>query len=152
MHLVLLVEEQSMEVLLQTLLSRLLPDDCTHPVNAFQCKDDLKRKLPARLRAYARWLPDDWRIFVLVDRDSDDCEALKNELDDAAQAAGLRTTTSRDAPWQVANRIVIEELEAWYFGDWQAVQRAYPKVSLTVPQESLGELRRVPSNAHGRCP
>ena len=104
------------------------------------------------MRAYARWLPDDWRIFVLVDRDSDDCEALKNELDDAAQAAGLRTATSRDAPWQVANRIVIEELEAWYFGDWQAVQRAYPKVSLTVPQESLGELRRVPSNAHGRCP
>ena len=81
---------------------------------------------------YARWLPDDWRILVLVDRDRDDCRALKNELEETAQRAGLRTV-SRNARWQVANRIVIEELEAWYFGDWQAVQGAYPKVSPRIP-------------------
>ena len=28
---------------------------------------------------------------------------------------------------------MIEELEAWYFGDWQAVRRAFPRVSPTVP-------------------
>ena len=60
---------------------------------------------------------------------------LKNELEEVAWDAGLRTT-SRDARWQVANRIVIEELEAWYFGDWQAVQRAYPRVSPRIPNRS----------------
>ena len=132
MHLVLLVEEQSMEAFLQTLLPRLLPETHSYEVHAFQGKRDLTRKLAARLRAYARWLPDDWRILVLVDRDRDDCRALKNELEETAQRAGLRTV-SRNARWQVANRIVIEELEAWYFGDWQAVQGAYPKVSPRIP-------------------
>ena len=131
MHFVLLVEEQSMEALLQTLLPRLLPDGCSHDVHAFRSKTDLKRKVAARLRAYARWLPDDWRILVLVDRDRDDCRALKEELEGAALDAGLHTT-SGDERWQVANRMVIEELEAWYFGDWQAVLRAFPKVTPTV--------------------
>ena len=29
----------------------------------------------------------------------------------------------------MANRIAVEELEAWFFGDWTAVQAAYPRVS-----------------------
>ena len=51
MHLVLLVEEQSMEAFLQTLLPRLLPETHSHEVHAFQGKRDLTRKLAARLRA-----------------------------------------------------------------------------------------------------
>ena len=30
-------------------------------------------------------------------------------------------------------RIAIEELEAWYFGDWPAVRAAYPGVSANIP-------------------
>ena len=135
MHLVLLVEEQSMEAFLGTLLPRLLPETCSHEIHAFQCKNDLKRKLAARLRAYAKWLPDDRRIVVLVDRDNDDCRALKNELEETAWGAGLRTI-SRGVRWQVANRIVIQELEAWYFGNWRAVQRAYPRVSPRISNRS----------------
>jgi hypothetical protein len=30
-------------------------------------------------------------------------------------------------------RIAVEELEAWYFGDWTAVCAAYPRVPQTVP-------------------
>ena len=135
MHVELLVEEPSMEAFLQALLPRLLPGACSHQIHVFQGKSDLRRKLADRLRAYARWLPDDWRIVVLVDRDRDDCRVLKNELEEAARGAGLRTI-SRAARWQVANRIVIEELEAWYFGNWEAVRRAYPKVSPTVPNRA----------------
>ena len=135
MHVVLLVEEQSMEAFLLTLLPRILPNTCSYDVHTFRGKSDLRRKLTARLRAYARWLPADWRIFVLVDRDGDECRALKDEFEAMAKNAGLRTC-SGGRPWQVANRIVIEELEAWYFGDWQAVQRAYPKVSPHVPNRS----------------
>ena len=81
MHFVFLLEEESMEAFLQVLLPRLLPEACSHETHTFQGKRDLKRKLEARLRGYARWLPENWRIFVLVDRDDDDCEALKDEFE-----------------------------------------------------------------------
>jgi hypothetical protein len=29
-------------------------------------------------------------------------------------------------------RIAVEELEAWYFGDWEAVRDAYPKAPPTI--------------------
>lgn len=133
-HVVLLVEEPSMERFLRALLPRLLPQDRTFEVHPFQGKSDLLGKLSARLLGYASWLPDDWRVVVVVDRDDDDCIRLKQQLEDIALAAGLRTRTSvGSAQWQLANRIAIEELEAWYFGDWDAVREAYPKVSANVP-------------------
>ena len=33
-------------------------------------------------------------------------------------------------------RIAIEELEAWYFGDWQAVCSAYPSASPSTPRQA----------------
>lgn len=132
-HLELLVEEPSMEAFLRGLLPRLLPTSCTFEVHAFQGKADLLAKLQARLCAYAQWLPDEWRIFVVVDRDDDDCNVLKQRLEERAAAAGLKTRSQAGGmPWQVVNRIAIEELEAWYFGDWAAVRSVYPRVSSTV--------------------
>src|SRR5690606_5502886 len=47
----------------------------------------------------------------------------------AAREAGLPTTVSASGGvWKVANRIVVEELEAWYFGDSKAVTDAYPRM------------------------
>ncbi|MGH6832998.1 MAG: DUF4276 family protein [Methyloceanibacter sp.] len=133
-HLVLLVEEPSMEVFLRALLPRLLPQDRSFEVHPFQGKSDLLDKLEARLRAYAAWLPADWRILVVVDRDDDDCRELKHQLESISQGVGLRTRTDAGNPqWQLVNRIAIEELEAWYFGDWDAVRTAYPRVAATVP-------------------
>ncbi|MDE2156405.1 MAG: DUF4276 family protein [Xanthomonadaceae bacterium] len=133
-HLKLLVEEPSMERFLRAILPRLLPENRTFEVHSFQGKSDLLGKLNARLRGYASWLPDDWRIVVIVDRDDDDCRELKQRLEDIALSAGIRTRTSAGAArWQLVNRIAIEELEAWYFGDWDAVCAAYPRVSANVP-------------------
>jgi len=45
------------------------------------------------------------------------------------------TTKSRpgaNGRFKVVNRIAVEELEAWFFGDVDAVRAAYPKVSLTL--------------------
>ena len=133
-HLELLVEEPSMEAFLRAMLPRLLPQDRTFEVHPFQGKNDLLGKLEARLRAYASWLPANWRVIVVVDRDDDDCWAIKQQLEDIARRAGLFTRTRMsNAQWQLANRIAIEELEAWYFGDWAAVQAAYPRVSASLP-------------------
>ncbi len=136
-HLEVLVEEASMEAFLRALLPRLLPQDRSFEVHPFQGKPDLLQKLQARLHGYAQWLPDDWRIVVVVDRDEDDCESLKERLEDMAAKAGLATPSHAGSRrWQLVNRIAIEELEAWYFGDWAAVCSAFPKVSTSVPHQA----------------
>lgn len=134
-HFELLVEEPSMEAFLRALLPRLLPQDRTFEVHPFQGKSDLLGKLEVRLRGYAAWLPADWRVVVVVDRDDEDCRVLKRQLESIARRAGLRTRTRAGNPtWQLVNRIAIEELEAWYFGDWSAVRAAYPRASANVPR------------------
>ena len=136
-HFSFLVEEPSMQEFLQILLPRILPEETTFEVHSFGDKMTLRRNLQDRLRGYARWLPNEWRILVVLDRDGDDCHALKRELEAAASAAGLQTrSVVGRSRWQVVNRIAIEELEAWYFGDWQAVCDAYPRVPATLPQRA----------------
>lgn len=132
-HMELLVEEPSMEAFLRGLLPRIMPADRTFAIHAFQGKPDLLGKLESRLRAYAHWLPDDWRLIVVVDRDADDCRALKRRLETMAASAGLQSRSrARGHRWQIVNRIAVEELEAWYFGDWEAVHSVYPRVSPNV--------------------
>ena len=126
-----------MEAFLQEMLLKVLPEDCTFNCHVHRGKPDLLRKLENRLSGYSRWLPAESRIIVLVDRDSDDCRELKNELERAAANAGLLTRSrARDGAWRVVNRIVIEELEAWYFGNWEAVRSAYPRVQPGIPRQA----------------
>ena len=136
-HLEVLVEEPSMEAFLRVLLPRLLPQDRSFEVHAFQGKTDLLSKLEGRLRGYAAWIPDDWRILVVVDRDDEDCRQLKRRMESAAHRVRLRSrSVAKDGRWQLVNRIAVEELEAWYFGDWAAVTAAYSRVSSTVPRRA----------------
>jgi hypothetical protein len=106
------------------LLPRVLID-VSFDVHPHQGKSDLLQRLPSRLKGYAAWLPDDYRIVVVVDRDDDDCNALKERLEQIAIDAGLRSRTrAGNQSYQLINRLAIEELEAWYFGDWDAVRSA----------------------------
>ncbi len=146
-----LVEEQSMEAFLRGLLPRLLPEGCTFEIRVFQGKRDLVRRLESRLRGYRNWLPDEYRLMVMVDCDRDDCRTLKARLEDAAAGSGLRTRSrAGGGRWQVVNRIVIEELEAWYFGDWEAVRDAFPRVSSTIPNKPrYGKPDAIPDTWEG---
>src|ERR1700678_357884 len=82
MHLELLIEEPSMEALLEELLPRVVPGH-TFGLHVHQGKPDLLNKVEQRLRAYARMTWTDLRVVVIVDRDLDDCFALKKRLTDA---------------------------------------------------------------------
>ena len=136
-----------MEAFLQAWLGRTLPEDCGFGVHSYRGKPALLRKLGDRLRAYANWMPSEYRIVVVVDRDRDECEALKRTLEDICRGGGLRSRRAVGSPdWQVVTRIAIEELEAWYFGDWQAVREAYPAVSPNVPSQAA---YRVPDAIAG---
>lgn len=136
-HLELLVEEPSAEEVLRALLPKMLGDDPTFAIHPFQGKAELLKELAKRLAGYARWLPSTWRILVVVDRDADDCRELKRRLDEIALAHGLKPKSAAHAgDWTVMNRLAIEELEAWFFGDWEAVRAAYPRVGASVPRQA----------------
>ena len=121
-----------MEAMLRALLPNVL-GEVSFEVHPFQGKSDLRQELPKRLRGYAAWLPASWRIVVVIDRDDESCAELKRELDEAARDAGMRLRAGVGASWQIVNRLAIEELEAWFFGDWAAVRAAYPRVPATIP-------------------
>lgn len=137
-HVEVLVEEPSMEAALRVLLPQLL-GEVSFEIYPHQSKQDLLGKLASRLHGYANrragdaWFRDHCRILIVVDRDDDDCHELKKRIDELAAAAGL---SAKGPGRQLISRIAIEELEAWYFGDWQAVRAVYPKVSPYVPTHS----------------
>ena len=130
-----LVEEPSMEAALRVLLPKLV-GGLSFEVHSHQGKRDLLARLPDQLRGYAAWIPSTWRIVVVVDRDDQDCGELKAALERVASSAGLSSGSTAIAASSVLFRIAIEELEAWYFGDWQAVRAAYPRVSTAVPRQA----------------
>lgn len=138
MHLEFLVEELSAELLLHNLLPRIITGEHTYKVITFQGKQDLLKKLKMELRGYQRWISKEFKIIVLVDRDNQDCYELKRDLDTCAIEAGLTTKSqAADDKWfNVVNRIAIEELEAWYFGDPEAVRAAYPRVSANIQHKA----------------
>lgn len=129
MHIEFLVEEPSAEVALNNLVPLIVGREVTFKVHSYQGKSDLLAKLPGRLQGYRGWLPEDWRIVVLLDADRADCRVLKGQLEGTAAQAGLVTRTVAGSPrFQVLNRLAIEELEAWFLGDVEALRAAYPGV------------------------
>lgn len=141
-HVELLVEEPSMEAALRLLIPKVL-GDLTFEVYPHQCKDELLIRLPQRLLGYSHrrksdsWFRDHCRIVVVIDRDDSDCAKLKRRLEAMAKDAGLSTRSKgKGGSYVVANRLAIEELEAWYFGDWEAVRAAYPRAPATIPSRA----------------
>jgi hypothetical protein len=141
------VEEYSAEAALRILLPNMLPSDWAWNIHCFRGKPNLLRKLPSRLNSYAKWVPENHRFVILVDRDRDDCCQLKSILEQMAINVGLRTKTScAGGSFQVLNRIVIEELEAWFFGDIEAICAAYPGVPRSLAEQ---ERFRNPDDIQG---
>lgn len=127
-----------MKEALDTLLPRMNIPEGSFKIIDHGSKQALLNNLPSRLRGYAKWDNPSLRVLVLVDRDADDCKALKQTLEHAAASANLLTKTKAAAgvPFQVANRIVVEELEAWFFGDTTAMADAYPGVPSSLASRS----------------
>ena len=134
MHIEFLLEEPSAEAALKAILPKILVDDVTFDFHVFEGKPDLLKQLPLRLKGYRQWLPADWRIFVLIDEDRQDCQELKARLERAAREAGFWTKShpNSQGEFRVVNRLAVEELEAWFFGDVEALRNAYPRVSKTL--------------------
>ena len=138
MRLHILVEGPSEEAFLEGWLGRFLPPGHTFKIirhrgkgrlpRESQARPDPKRQglldqLPAKLRAYGRTLNATTdRLLVLVDQDEENCEELKERLLEAWHFCQPRP--------EALFRIAIEELEAFYLGDSEAIRRAYPKMKV----------------------
>ena len=114
MKLVFLLEEPSMKFLLDGILPRILPPDVSFQTIPHQGKSDLGKSIPIKLRA---WNEPDVAFVVVHDQDSNDCMVLKQKLTDLCTGFGKRFLV----------RIPCHELEAWYWGDLDAVSKAYDK-------------------------
>jgi hypothetical protein len=138
MHIEFLVEEESCEAALTELVPRILPG-VPFRIHAHGGKSDLLRKLPARLRAYGAFVPPDWRIVILADADvRARCKELKHHIEDLAVSAGLSTKSQVGArgTYQVLVRLAVEELEAWFLGDPEALRSVYPRLPATLEKRA----------------
>ena len=112
MKIVFLLEELSMKYLLDGILPKILPDGVLFQTIPHNGKSALKRSLPRKIRG---WNEPDVRFVVVCDQDTADCIELKKQL---------MVLCNKDGQ-QVMIRIVCHELEAWYFGDMEAIVTAY---------------------------
>lgn len=109
--LVFLLEELSIQTMLELILPRILPCDVQFQCIAFRGKQDMRKKLLPKIRGWHG--ETDSRFIVIQDQDSNDCIQLKADLRTLCDAAGNRPTLIR---------IVCHELETFYLGDLQAVE------------------------------
>ena len=120
-HFVFMLEEESAKFLLEGLLPKILSSGTLLPNVSFQYiphqgKSDLQKSIPRKLAA---WKKPNSFFVILHDLDANpDCIALKNEL---------RLLCMNANQHEPLIRIICQELEAWYFGDLDAVQKAFPE-------------------------
>ncbi len=127
MHFEILTEEMSAVAALQILIPKIVPG-VSIKFHAYQGKYDLFKKIPIQLKGYGLNPKKNWRYIVLADRDHDDCELMKKRMDAIALNCRLIPSTSSEYHFNFLGRIAIEELEAWFFGDLEAIHKAYPRV------------------------
>jgi uncharacterized protein YktA (UPF0223 family) len=111
---VFLLEEPSAKEALSVLLPQIIPGEKI----IFQClphegKSDLQKSIPIKIRA---WNDPDVHFVVLHDRDSADCVTLRKEL--------CKLVKNDNHPDTLV-RIACSELESWFLGDLNAVEKAF---------------------------
>lgn len=116
-----LTEEPSMENFLREILPQVLPVDYQLDINCFirphEGKSSLKKSIPRKIKACSNYgYP--VKVLIIHDQDSNDCKRLKNDL------LKLCESTTHIP---VIVRIACKELENWYLGDMQAIEKTYPK-------------------------
>ena len=109
---VFLLEEPSMEILLEGMLPRMFPETQFQYIS-HEGKNDLEKSILPKLRD---WREPGVRFVIVRDNDGGDCVAIKERL------TRLCAQSGRD---DSLVRIVCQELEAWYLGEPPALAEAF---------------------------
>ncbi|MGC8490759.1 MAG: DUF4276 family protein [Syntrophobacteraceae bacterium] len=105
------LEEPSAKEMLKGILPRFLPSEFNTRYVVFQGKQDMEKQLERRLRG---WLLPDSLFVILRDQDSANCQDVK---------AGLVELCVKSGKGEALVRIACKELESFYLGDLEAVER-----------------------------
>ena len=109
---IVLVEEDSAQVIVREISRRLDVGDRITIIR-HEGKNDLDRSIPIKLGSWRSAEP--VRFLIVRDNDSGNCRSLKDRLKLLVPPKAVANTRIR---------IVVQELEAWYFGDPGALAAA----------------------------
>lgn len=121
MRLEFLLEEKSMENFLRIFLLNVLPKSYQIDKNCFlrphSGKSDLIKSIPKKVRVFSNFY-EPVKLVIIHDQHSNDCIELKKQITKLCVDNG---------DCHMLIRIACRELEAWYLGDLDAIQQAYPQ-------------------------
>jgi hypothetical protein len=109
-------EEPSIKNVFDSLLPQILPENVSFVVHPHQGKQDLEKALQSIVPSISK-IPY-VKILITRDQDEDDCKILKNKLS---------AIVDKKCSCDYFVRIVCKELESWFLGDVQAIEKAYPR-------------------------
>lgn len=112
--LIFLLEEPSMKTVLEIILPKLIPEHISYICIAHQGKQDLRKSIPKKIKAFQT--SSETKFIIVHDQDSHDCKQLKSKLLEICQNAGNQN---------ILIRIICHELESWFLGDLAAVEKGY---------------------------
>ncbi len=139
-RLVVMTEELSMVECLKRILPRLIPDSWPQAIIIpHEGKSDLEKSVPRKLKAFRNYQNCQYKFVVVRDQDSGNCHTIKESLTSICKEAGGN---------DVLIRIACHELESWFLGDLQAVERGLEKRNLSRHQNS----RKYRNPDHLHCP
>lgn len=124
-NLVCMLEEPSAKEMLKAVLPKLLPANVFVRYMVFEGKQDLEKQLEAKLRS---WLAPNSYFLILRDQDSGNCVTIKNNL--IAKVNNSKKTKNTIV------RIACHELESFYLGDLEAVEKGLGVKNLAKQQNN----------------
>lgn len=113
--LIFLLEELSIKNVLEEILPKIISHEVHFICISHQGKQDLAKSILTKIQAFKKFSPAT-KFIIVHDQDSHDCKTLKAELLEICQNAGQAN---------VMIRIICHELESWFLGDLNAVEKAY---------------------------
>ncbi|MDR0733952.1 MAG: DUF4276 family protein [Dysgonamonadaceae bacterium] len=109
-------EEPSIKNVFDALLPRILSENVSFYIHPHQGKKDLEKALETIVPSISK--TPNVKILITRDQDENDCKELKQKLLDMVNS---------NCSCDFFVRIVCKELESWFLGDLQAVEKAYPR-------------------------
>ena len=109
-------EELSAKNVFDIILPQILPQNVSFNVFSHQGKQDLIKALRTTIPTISKI--QGAKILITHDQDSADCKEIKKKLKDVI---------NEKCHCDFFIRIVCKELESWFLGDLEAVEKAYPR-------------------------
>ncbi len=123
MRLEILVEEVSMKTFLEGIIDKIIQSENWKLnenifIRAFEGKSHLQKEICNKAKVYKNF-HEPVTMVIIHDQDSSDCRILKTKIEKLILPSGFHNYKIR---------IVCRELENWYLGDFDALEKVIPEI------------------------